>query len=120
MVSRQALEAYRADGRAGLPVPAGLLYYSQLDSMLRVEARPNEIRALIIARNELAAFLSKKRSLATSATPTPSDSVGDIEDAAFLPPTIITRANVELVMHLTCVCCIERSVRWPSAGWYIR
>ncbi|OCF42705.1 DNA replication ATP-dependent helicase Dna2 [Kwoniella heveanensis CBS 569] len=79
------------EDRYGVPVPAGLLYYSQLDSILRVEAKANEIRALIIARNELADWLSKKRSL-PKAIPTDSYSSGwsavdDVEEA-FLPPTI--------------------------------
>lgn len=58
--------------------------------MLRVEARPNEIRALIVARNELAHFLAKKRSIAeletaTSEVPNGSNS---LEIESFLPPTI--------------------------------
>jgi DNA replication ATP-dependent helicase Dna2 len=69
----------------GVPVPAGLLYYSQLDSILRVEARPNEIRALIMARNELAGWMSKRRTLAQ---PRPKREETAIEDLAFLPPTI--------------------------------
>ncbi len=69
----------------GVRVPAGLLYYSQLDSILRVEAKPNEIRALIIARNELAHYLSKKRKLPGAVQDRP---LADIELAAFLPPTI--------------------------------
>ncbi|WVF72768.1 hypothetical protein IAT40_007586 [Kwoniella sp. CBS 6097] len=79
------------EDRYGVPVPAGLLYYSQLDSILRVEAKTNEIRALIIARNELADWLSRKRSLPKSI---PADSfsssprgIEDVEEA-FLPPTI--------------------------------
>lgn len=76
----------------GVPVPAGLLYYSQLDTILRVEARPAEIRALISARNELASYLVKSRKLASKAAnlelgipATPSQP--DLEDN-FLPPTI--------------------------------
>ena len=74
---------------AGLPISAGLLYYSQLDSILSVEARPNEIRALIMTRNELASWLSRRRlSRADSATssPTPA-SIRDLEEN-FLPAGI--------------------------------
>jgi DNA replication ATP-dependent helicase Dna2 len=72
----------------GIPIPAGLLYYSQLDSVLRVEARPNEIRALIIARNELAHYLAKERSI-VDASPTPIQSGNDDDEIeSFLPPTI--------------------------------
>lgn len=91
------------------PVPAGLLYYSQLNSILRVEAKPNEIRALIIARNELAGYLSAKRKVPSSWMVAPSlplrrgiqsdtsefhakaDPETDIEDTGtgqFLPATI--------------------------------
>lgn len=77
----------RSERNIGVPVPAGLLYYSQLDSILRVEARPNEIRALILARNELAHYLSRKRSL-TKAKATPAALEGDIQDAVFLPSAI--------------------------------
>lgn len=81
---------------SGVPIPAGLLYYSQLDSILRVEARPNEIRALIIARNELAHYMAKERSLdggasepAQFVTGSPDTGTGhDDELETFLPPTI--------------------------------
>ncbi|KAK6910521.1 hypothetical protein I203_104553 [Kwoniella mangroviensis CBS 8507] len=78
------------EDRYGVPVPAGLLYYSQLDSILRVEAKQNEIRALIIARNELADWLSKKRRVPKPPTSSSDDMVKPIEDVeeAFLPPTI--------------------------------
>jgi DNA replication ATP-dependent helicase Dna2 len=70
-------------------VPAGLLYYSQLDSILRVEARPNEIRALIMARNELAAWMSKRRSLDLPPLPSSRErEAADVEDLTYLPPTI--------------------------------
>ncbi|WVQ99969.1 hypothetical protein IAU59_007112 [Kwoniella sp. CBS 9459] len=79
------------EDRYGVPVPAGLLYYSQLDSILRVEAKSNEIRSLIIARNELAEWLAKKRSLQKSSPPDSYVSVTsgaeDMEES-FLPPTI--------------------------------
>ena len=77
----------------GVPIPAGLLYYSQLDSVLRVEARPNEIRALIATRNELAHYLAKQRSLGTS-SPLASSAASRSEECpetdveSFLPPTI--------------------------------
>jgi DNA replication ATP-dependent helicase Dna2 len=78
----------RADG-IGVPVPAGLLYYSQLDTVLRVEARPNEIRSLITARNELASYLIKTRKLAVppSVASPAKPSQADVEES-FLPPTI--------------------------------
>ena len=74
--------------QVGIPVPAGLLYYSKLDSILRVEARPNEIRALIMARNELAGWISRQRSLVKPEPQVSSDAPVHFEDAMFLPPTI--------------------------------
>ena len=71
----------------GAPVPAGLLYYSQLDSTLRVEPKINEIRALLMARNELADHLSKKRKV-SDASPILSQQEANLEDTPFLPPTI--------------------------------
>ena len=92
------------EDRYSVPVPAGLLYYSQLDSILRVEARPNEIRALIMARNEIAAWMTRKRripptpsageaevagsEMAISVSVKKNTATADMEDLALLPPTI--------------------------------
>lgn len=64
------------------PVPAGLLYYSQLNTIILVDARPNEVRALIMARNEVAEWLARDR--------VSLPSVGDEQDiqAPFMPPTV--------------------------------
>ena len=75
------------DNGPGVPVPAGLLYYSQSDSILRVEAKHNEIRAIIIVRNELANYLSQKRKVPEAGSVT-ATKPSDVEDAVFLPPTI--------------------------------
>lgn len=86
------------EDRYSVPVPAGLLYYSQLDSILRVEAKPNEIRALIMARNEIASWMTRKRKLDPTADGGPvgdkllgsnkiKPKVADMEDT-LLPPTI--------------------------------
>ena len=74
-----------------LPVPAGLLYYSQLDSVLRVEAKENEIRALIMARNDLAHYLARQRSLPEPVLGTQGTQYSfddGLEDSGLLPPTI--------------------------------
>ncbi|KAK8854820.1 hypothetical protein IAR55_003559 [Kwoniella newhampshirensis] len=75
------------EDRYCVPVPAGLLYYSQLDSILRVEAKQNEIRALIIARNELADWLSKKRRVPQLPSEGQGYNAQDVEEV-FLPSTI--------------------------------
>nr|ODN98785.1 DNA replication ATP-dependent helicase Dna2 [Cryptococcus depauperatus CBS 7855] len=96
------------EDRYGVPVPAGLLYYSQLDTILRVEAKQNEIRALIMVRNELVSWLSVRRKVPCSL---PDDGMTEVVgtdlvkretklesnhdthivekmEKAFLPPTI--------------------------------
>jgi DNA replication ATP-dependent helicase Dna2 len=95
---------------SGVPVPAGLLYYSQLDSILRVEARPNEIRALIMARNELAAWMSRRRSLAPpSGAAMPAEETA-IEDLAYLPPTIDNARECKMCYAVDS-CMLYRKVR---------
>lgn len=110
MVSSLDLRKEQADEQ-GVPVPAGLLYYSQLDSILRVEARPNEIRALIMARNELAAWMSKRRSLdLPHPVPKPEGETA-IEDLAFLPPTIDNARECKMCYAVDS-CMLYRKVRY--------
>lgn len=45
----------------GTPIKSGLLYYTQTDSVLEVPAATGEIRSLLMARNELAGYASRKR-----------------------------------------------------------
>ncbi|CAL1710756.1 unnamed protein product [Somion occarium] len=47
-------ERYKTD------VPSGLLYYTQSDEVIRVPAARNEIRALVIARNRMAAYMMRR------------------------------------------------------------
>lgn len=49
------------EDRYGLPVPSGLLYYSQLDSVVLIDAKEVEVRSLIMARNELAGWMVRDR-----------------------------------------------------------
>ena len=96
-------------------MPAGLLYYSQLDSILRVEARPNEIRALIMARNELAAWMSKRRSL--DLTPLPNSKereATEVEDMVYLPPTIDNARECKMC-YANDSCMLYRKVRYFPA-----
>lgn len=53
----------------GLPVPAGLLYYSQRNSIVLVEAKANEVRALVQTRNELAEWIVRERQSAEATEP---------------------------------------------------
>jgi hypothetical protein len=60
------------------PIPAGLLYYSQSNSIIQVPAAKHELRSLLNARNVLASFLFRKRPPSfesESAPPLPSRSL---------------------------------------------
>ncbi|KAG8903622.1 Tripartite DNA replication factor [Tulasnella sp. 403] len=74
--------------RYRMDVPAGLLYYTQSDSLIRVAPSRHEIRALILARNESASYMAKRQihnPLSDTAGALVFDS-GDLD--SFLPPTI--------------------------------
>ncbi|KAH0579057.1 hypothetical protein H2248_003215 [Termitomyces sp. 'cryptogamus'] len=67
--------------RYGVEVPSGLLYYTQSEEVTKVPAGRNEIRGLIIARNEMVGYMMRRTATAseegTASVPEP-----------FLPPTI--------------------------------
>ncbi|KIJ63491.1 hypothetical protein HYDPIDRAFT_175890 [Hydnomerulius pinastri MD-312] len=61
--------------RYGVEVPSGLLYYTQSEEVVRVPRGRNEIRGLIGARNEMAAYMMRRVNQGKAPEP-------------FLPPTI--------------------------------
>ncbi|GLB41287.1 putative DNA replication factor Dna2 [Lyophyllum shimeji] len=70
--------------RYGVAVPSGLLYYTQSEEVVHVPAGRNEIRGLIVARNEMASYMMRR-----------SDKTGEHLEGGegavseqFLPPTI--------------------------------
>lgn len=83
-------------------VPSGLLYYTQSEEVVRVPAARNEIRALVLARNEMASYMVKRttqrgRQHSASEQVSGNDNDGawknqaailEIEEEPFLPPTI--------------------------------
>lgn len=78
--------------RYGTEIPSGLLYYTRSEEVVRVPAARNELRALLVARNEMAGhMMSRIRAKGAVST---SDNAGDIEAISledlesFLPPTI--------------------------------
>jgi DNA replication ATP-dependent helicase Dna2 len=76
--------------RYGVEVDSGLLYYTQTDEVVCVPASRNELRGLIQARNEMAAYMMRRSRWVERNEK--SCSSGDIEGLgeveAFLPPTI--------------------------------
>lgn len=69
--------------RYGTEVPSGLLYYTRSDEVVRVPAVRNEVRALLVARNEMAAYMMRRMRAGRKGG---AEDVPDVE--AFLPPTI--------------------------------
>ncbi|PVG03899.1 Dna2-domain-containing protein [Serendipita vermifera] len=63
--------------RYGAEVPAGLLYYTQSDAVIRVAAARNELRALIQKRNGMVAYMQQRFSKTSDGEAPPT----------FLPPT---------------------------------
>ena len=62
----------------GTQVPAGLLYYTQSEELIRVSAARNELRALIQSRNNMVAYMHRRTAGAIKS---------DVEPLPFLPPT---------------------------------
>ncbi|TCD66888.1 Tripartite DNA replication factor [Steccherinum ochraceum] len=86
-------ERYRTE------VPSGLLYYTQSEEVVKVPAARNEIRALVLARNELAGYMMKRvtgttvkvvgsASGDTGAPRSQVDAEVEIETVPFLPSTL--------------------------------
>ncbi|KZO94575.1 Dna2-domain-containing protein [Calocera viscosa TUFC12733] len=86
-------------------ITSGLLYYTQSAEVIQVDARRNELRALIMARNELAEWVMRRRRgldvLSGRKGKGPKEhahrerdgeatetELGDVEEAPFLPPPI--------------------------------
>ncbi|KAK0235314.1 AAA domain-containing protein [Armillaria nabsnona] len=49
-----------AEERYGLEVSSGLLYYTQSEEVLQVDVNRNELRGLIMARNEMAGYMVRR------------------------------------------------------------
>ncbi|ESK91611.1 dna replication helicase dna2 [Moniliophthora roreri MCA 2997] len=76
-----------AQERYGIDVTSGLLYYTQSEEVVQVPTSRNELRGLIIARNEIAAYM-KRRHVDADIKPSGSGSITAISQEPFLPPTI--------------------------------
>lgn len=84
---------------SGTEVPAGLLYYTQNDSLIRVSPSRHELRGLIISRNTTASYMMRRRPISDRRggedrlslfdEECPKETASQIEEAEdFLPPTI--------------------------------
>lgn len=63
-------------------VDGGLLYYTQKEEVVKVPVVRNELKGLIMVRNDMAGYMKRRSGQARS------ESEKDIEDEPFLPPTI--------------------------------
>ncbi|KAL1745905.1 DNA replication factor Dna2-domain-containing protein [Schizophyllum fasciatum] len=83
--AQTTLYSLLAAERYGVEVPSGLLYYTQHDEVVNVPSNHHEIRGLLSARNEMAAYMMRRMRA-------PNRERGCEEEApieeAFLPPTI--------------------------------
>ncbi|KAL0959129.1 hypothetical protein HGRIS_014422 [Hohenbuehelia grisea] len=69
--------------RYGVEVPDGLLYYTQNEEVVAVPRGRNEIRGLIMARNEMAGYMARRARHLEAKQPAFTPEVH-----AFLPPTV--------------------------------
>ncbi|QRW20864.1 DNA replication ATP-dependent helicase Dna2 [Rhizoctonia solani] len=86
--------------RYGVQTPTGILYYTQKDEIIQVHPARNEIRGLMVGRNELAASIMYHRELKVSETSNPHTpatpptqpptqlELASSKDEIFLPPPI--------------------------------
>lgn len=74
--------------RYDVDVAGGLLYYTQSDDVIRVPAARNELKALIMARNELAGYIVRRKVKVDSDDDVKSPGGHWLSGEPFLPPTI--------------------------------
>jgi len=78
-----------AQERYGASVEDGLLYYTQSEEVVRVPRGRNEIRGLLVARNEMASYIVRRSGEGAGTKETGADVDVDVEEGApFLPTTI--------------------------------
>ncbi|KAG9081363.1 Tripartite DNA replication factor [Ceratobasidium sp. UAMH 11750] len=74
--------------RYGVQTPTGILYYTQKDEIIQVHPARNELRGLILGRNELAASIMHRRVLDESETLPVDIEEPQPDNGSFLPPPI--------------------------------
>lgn len=91
-------------------VDAGLLFYTQKEEVVRVPVVRNELRGLVMARNDLAGYMVRKHQLGEGRRNT--DGVSVEGDEPFLPPSVDDERVckrcyvVDTCMLYRRVCCI--------------
>lgn len=102
--------------RYGTEVPSGLLYYTQSEEVVRVPAARNELRALLVARNELAGHMMSRLRAKGEITVSERDGEASLDDLeSFLPPTIDDNRTCGKCFALD-TCMLYRKVRWTVSS----
>jgi DNA replication ATP-dependent helicase Dna2 len=94
--------------RYGVDVTSGLLYYTQTEEVVEVPLARNELRGLIMARNELASWMAR-RAPKDKERNEPAQLIVEVEEA-FLPPTIDDERACKRCYVLD-TCMLYRKVR---------
>ena len=97
-----------ASSLASLRGAGGLLFYTQLEELVRVPSGWNEVRGLIMARNELASYLARSRQEIEVTTRTGSQKNVN-QSKSILPPTIDQRRLCERC-YASDACMLYRKV----------
>jgi len=96
--------------RYGMEVPAGLLYYTQSDEVVRVPTSHNELRGLIGARNEMAGYMMRRNRKSGSQWDGNEGIENLTDDDCFLPATIDDDRVCKSCNALD-ICMLYRKVR---------
>ncbi len=115
-----------AEERYSSNVPAGLLYYTQSEEVVRVPRSRNEVRALITTRNQLASWMMKRIRAGRAGEAdeeedvmlvTTQNSKGIVElEESFLPPTIDDERTCKRC-YVVDTCMLYRKVGLTVYNW---
>jgi DNA replication ATP-dependent helicase Dna2 len=100
-----------ASERYGVDVSSGLLYYTQSEEVVQVPIGQNELRGLMIARNEMAGYITRRydKQHRKTGDVASSDST-TLSSRPFLPPTIDDERACKRCYSLD-TCMLYRRVR---------
>ena len=115
-----------AEERYASNVPAGLLYYTQSEEVVRVPRSRNEVRALITTRNQLAYWMMKRIRAGRASEADEEEDVmsvmtqnakGIVElEESFLPPTVDDERTCKRC-YVVDTCMLYRKVCFTIYNW---
>ncbi|KAK4052776.1 DNA replication endonuclease-helicase Dna2 [Microbotryomycetes sp. JL201] len=95
-------------------IASGLLYYSQSNSVVRVQAARNELRGLILARNEFATFLHRR----TTISPFQLGGLSQSSQPDRTTDRIQDKSRDTVVQAPALVLDDDEEAMWAAAGGY--